>query len=100
MHLDDLLDALVLVIERRAKLPPEVPILLGESEPLTYDELQGLTYLQVKGTGIANTCPVVEQGSSNVKVRLHTLGSAYRWIAAPMANGSSVSVVQLWRLGQ
>lgn len=40
MHLDDLVDALVLVIERRAKLPPEVPILLGESEPLTYDELQ------------------------------------------------------------
>jgi nucleoside-diphosphate-sugar epimerase len=40
MHLDDLLDALVLVIEQRAKLPPEVPILLGESEPLTYDELQ------------------------------------------------------------
>ncbi len=40
LHLDDLLDALVLVIERRAQLPPEVPILLGESEPLTYDELQ------------------------------------------------------------
>nr|7PNK_O Chain O, PsbO [Dunaliella salina]7PNK_o Chain o, PsbO [Dunaliella salina] len=34
---------------------------------LTYDELQGLTYLQVKGTGIANTCPVVEQGTSNVR---------------------------------
>lgn len=26
---------------------------------VTYDELQGLTYLQVKGTGLANTCPVV-----------------------------------------
>lgn len=36
---------------------------------LTYDELQGLTYLQVKGTGVANTCPVIEQGSSDVKVR-------------------------------
>lgn len=34
---------------------------------LTYDELQGLTYLQVKGSGIANTCPVLEQGSSNLK---------------------------------
>lgn len=30
---------------------------------MTYDELQGLTYLQVKGTGLANTCPVVETGS-------------------------------------
>lgn len=34
---------------------------------LTYDELQGLTYLQVKGSGIANTCPVIEGGSSNLK---------------------------------
>lgn len=34
---------------------------------MTYDELQGLTYLQVKGSGIANTCPVLEQGSSNPK---------------------------------
>lgn len=40
MHLDDLLDAIVLVIERRASLPAEVPILLGEPEPLTYDEVQ------------------------------------------------------------
>ena len=34
---------------------------------MTYDELQGLTYLQVKGSGIANTCPVLEGGSSNLK---------------------------------
>ena len=40
MHLDDLLDAIALVIERRAKLPAEVPILLGEPEPIIYDELQ------------------------------------------------------------
>jgi len=40
MHLDDLLDAIALVVERRAKLPAEVPILLDEPEPLTYDEVQ------------------------------------------------------------
>ena len=40
MHLDDLVDAIALVVERRAELPPEVPILLGEPEPLSYDELQ------------------------------------------------------------
>ena len=40
LHMDDLVDAIVLVVERRAELPPEVPILLGESEPLSYDELQ------------------------------------------------------------
>ena len=34
---------------------------------LTYDEIQGLTYLQVKGSGIANTCPVMDGGSSNLK---------------------------------
>ena len=34
---------------------------------MTFDELQGLTYLQVKGSGIANTCPVIEGGSSNLK---------------------------------
>ena len=37
------------------------------AQALTYDELQGLTYLQVKGSGIANTCPVLEGGSSNLK---------------------------------
>jgi hypothetical protein len=40
MHLDDLVDAIALVVERRAQLPPELPILLGEPEPLSFDELQ------------------------------------------------------------
>lgn len=35
----------------------------SSAQAVTYDELQGLTYLQVKGTGLANTCPVVEGGS-------------------------------------
>jgi photosystem II oxygen-evolving enhancer protein 1 len=34
---------------------------------LSYDEVQGLTYLQVKGSGIANTCPVISGASSNLK---------------------------------
>ena len=40
MHMDDLVDAIALVVERRAALPPELPMLLGEPEPLSYDELQ------------------------------------------------------------
>merc|ERR1712216_583716 len=32
------------------------------------DEFQGLTYLQVKGTGLANTCPVVETGEAGSKI--------------------------------
>jgi nucleoside-diphosphate-sugar epimerase len=40
MHMDDLVDAIELVVERRAELPPELPLLLGEPETLSYDELQ------------------------------------------------------------
>lgn len=39
---------------------------LQSANALTYDELQGLTYLQVKGSGVANTCPVLESGSTNL----------------------------------
>ena len=40
LHMDDLVDALRLCIERRAALPPETVLLLGETETLSYDELQ------------------------------------------------------------
>ncbi len=40
VHMDDLVDAIELTVEHRADLPPEVPILIGEAEPLSYDELQ------------------------------------------------------------
>lgn len=40
VHLDDLVDAFELVVDRRAQLPPELPVLLGEPETLSYDELQ------------------------------------------------------------
>ena len=32
------------------------------AEALTFDQIQGLTYKQVKGTGVANTCPVLDEG--------------------------------------
>ncbi|KXZ50902.1 hypothetical protein GPECTOR_14g15 [Gonium pectorale] len=41
-------------------------LVAGSANALTFDELQGLTYLQVKGTGIANTCPVLETGTTDV----------------------------------
>ncbi|HEX2033208.1 MAG TPA: NAD(P)-dependent oxidoreductase [Chloroflexota bacterium] len=40
LHLDDLVDATERLIERRAQLPPELTLLLGEPETLSYDELQ------------------------------------------------------------
>jgi len=42
-------------------------LVAGSANALTYDELQGLTYLQVKGSGVANTCPVIEQGTTDLK---------------------------------
>ena len=39
----------------------------GAAHAFTYDELQGLTYLQVKGSGLANTCPTIAGGSANPK---------------------------------
>jgi photosystem II oxygen-evolving enhancer protein 1 len=32
---------------------------------LTFDELQSLSYVEVKGSGLANTCPVLTEGSGN-----------------------------------
>lgn len=40
LHLDDLTDAILRTVDRRKSLPPELPILLGEPEVMTYDELQ------------------------------------------------------------
>lgn len=40
LHLDDLVAAVARLIERRAELPPELPLLLGEPEVLGYGELQ------------------------------------------------------------
>ncbi len=40
VHLDDVVDAVVRSVERRAVLPPEVAILIGEPETPSYDELQ------------------------------------------------------------
>lgn len=40
LHLDDLVDAISFLIEKRHKLPDELPLLLGEEVTLSYDELQ------------------------------------------------------------
>ncbi len=40
VHMDDLVEAIALTVERRAELPKESPILIGEPETISYDELQ------------------------------------------------------------
>merc|ERR1712003_249689 len=37
------------------------------AQALTFNEKQALTYLQVKGSGLANTCPVLDDGVSDLK---------------------------------
>ena len=50
LHMDDLVDAIERVVERRADLPPEVPILVGEPEALSYDELQHTIARLIRGS--------------------------------------------------
>ena len=33
---------------------------------MTFDELQSLNYLEVKGTGLANQCPILEETGSSI----------------------------------
>ena len=40
VHLDDLLEAFRALVERRRSLPAETGLLLGEEDPMSYDELQ------------------------------------------------------------
>jgi nucleoside-diphosphate-sugar epimerase len=40
LHLDDLCDAVLRLVERRGQLPPELPVLLGEPEVMGYGEPQ------------------------------------------------------------
>ena len=49
LHMDDLVDAIERVVERRGELPPELPLLLGEPDALTYDELQHTIARLIRG---------------------------------------------------
>lgn len=35
------------------------PSAMATRAPLTFDDMQSLTYLEVKGSGLANTCPII-----------------------------------------
>jgi nucleoside-diphosphate-sugar epimerase len=40
VHMDDLVNAIALAVEKRHTLPPELPLLIGEANTLSYDALQ------------------------------------------------------------
>ena len=42
VHVDDLTDAILRVIDRRKDLPPELPLLIGEEDALEYEEEQDI----------------------------------------------------------
>ena len=50
LHMDDLVDAIERVVARRAELGPELVLLLGEPEALSYDELQHTIARLIHGT--------------------------------------------------
>ena len=43
-------------------------LVAAQANALTFDELNRLTYMQVKGTGIANTCSVIEEGEDKLSL--------------------------------
>lgn len=49
VHLDDLVDAIEKTVHKRAELPAELALLIGESETLSYDELQKMISRQIHG---------------------------------------------------
>lgn len=49
VHLDDVVEALRATVARRRELPSEAVILIGEPEPLSYDELQRLFAAHIHG---------------------------------------------------
>lgn len=49
LHLEDAVDAIERAVERRAQLPEEIAILIGEPETLSYDELQHTFMRLIRG---------------------------------------------------
>jgi photosystem II oxygen-evolving enhancer protein 1 len=49
----------------RIRAPDRSVMHLQSANALSFDDIQGQTYLQVKGTGRANTCPTLDEGTSD-----------------------------------
>jgi nucleoside-diphosphate-sugar epimerase/uncharacterized membrane protein len=51
IHRDDLADAVLKLVDRRRELPAELPLLLGEPDPPSYEEIQDLVGQSLHGEG-------------------------------------------------
>lgn len=50
LHMDDLVDAIQLAVQKRRELPDELTLLLGEPKTMSYDELQRTISRLIRGT--------------------------------------------------
>ena len=80
LHMDDLVDAIALVVNRRAQLPSEFPVLLGDPDTLSYDELQHTFTRLIHGENW-ETLEVPKQ--------LSPLAKAGAWIMEKLPGGES-----------
>ena len=71
MHMDDLVDAIERVVDRRATLSPEQVLLLGEPETLSYDELQHTIARLIRGTS---------QETIEIPIALAPVAKAGAWV--------------------
>ncbi len=49
VHMDDLIEAIALCVQKRKTLPPELTLLIGEDVTFSYDQLQHLMQRQIHG---------------------------------------------------
>eukprot|EP00177_Eucheuma_denticulatum_P000895 GFKZ01001623.1.p1 GENE.GFKZ01001623.1~~GFKZ01001623.1.p1 ORF type:complete len:300 (+),score=42.77 GFKZ01001623.1:39-902(+) len=47
-------------------------LLAGSANAISFDDIQGQTYMQVKGTGRANTCPTLDDGADGSALKSGT----------------------------
>ena len=50
VHVDDAVDSIIATVERRAQLQPQTAVLIGESDPPSYAELQDLIGQAIRGS--------------------------------------------------
>ena len=68
LHLDDLTDAVAKLIERRAELPAELPLLVGEPSALGYEDVQNIIGCALHGeewTTFRIPQPIAKAGSAS-----------------------------------
>jgi hypothetical protein len=56
----------LLLCRQRDHVHLTLPLSMQAGDAITYKELQNMTYNEVRGTGLAAVCPVIEEGTTNL----------------------------------